>query len=213
MADCCDGVRDQFDAKYVERKRQHLERSGPDRTTRMLVDAIVRTGAARDASVLDVGAGLGAATGGLLDAGASRATHVEASPAQSEAARERAAASGHCDRIRFVIGDFVELADAIEVADVVVLDRVLCCYGDLDGLLSTSAGKATRVYAAVYPRDRTGVRIVLALENVFNRVRRSPFRVFAHDVSRIHELLAGMGFAPTNVARTFAWEVAVFERT
>lgn len=211
MKDCCSAIQAQFDSDYAGKERDRLERRGPIRTTRWLVEAIEEAGIDR-ATVLDVGAGLGAVTEALLAAGAARATHVEASPAQSAVARERTVNTALGDRIRFEVGDFVELAAKLDRADIVVLDRVLCCYPDVDALLDASATKALRVYAAVYPRDRLSVRLLLRLENLVKRLRRSPFRAYAHPVARIESRLRELGFARRSVKRTFAWQVTVYER-
>ncbi|HUF12692.1 MAG TPA: class I SAM-dependent methyltransferase [Longimicrobiales bacterium] len=211
MSNCCSALQTQFDSDFARRERERFERRGPIRTTRWLVDALVEAGV-EGSTVLDVGAGIGAVTEALLGAGAVRATHVEASSAQSQAARDRASAAGSVDRIRFEVGDFVDLAASLEPAGVVVLDRVICCYPHLDALLAASATRTLRLYGAVYPRDRLSVRMILRLENFWKRLTRSPFRAYVHPVALIESRLRELGLAPRSVRRTFAWEVAVFER-
>ena len=41
--------------------------------------------------------------------------------------------------MRFKVGDFVSLASELDDADVVVLDRVVCCDPDYAGLLGRAA--------------------------------------------------------------------------
>jgi hypothetical protein len=53
----------------------------------------------------------------------------------------------------FQYGDFVALAPALSAADVVTLDRVICCYDDMPALVGRSAALAERLYGVVYPRD------------------------------------------------------------
>lgn len=48
-----------------------------------------------------------------------------------DAAQEEAKRKGLDDRIRFYHGDFVDLASEIPPADIVTLDRVICCYPDI----------------------------------------------------------------------------------
>lgn len=211
MSDCCSALESQFGIEYATKESERFERRGPIPTTRALIDALIEAGV-EGSTILDVGAGIGAVTEGLLNAGAVRATHVEASPAQSEAARRRAESVGSADRVDFRVCDFVELADSVEPAGVVVLDRVICCYPDLEALLAASAGKALRLYGAVYPRDRLPVRLVVRLENFWKRLMRNPFRAYVHPVGLIESRLRELGLVRRSVRRTFAWEVAVFER-
>ncbi|UCC73007.1 MAG: methyltransferase domain-containing protein [Gemmatimonadota bacterium] len=79
------------------------------------------------ATLLDIGGGVGVIQHELLDAGARGATGVEAVPRYLAAARGEAERRGHAERVDLVLGDFVELAGAIEPADMVTLDRVICC--------------------------------------------------------------------------------------
>src|SRR6266508_3431844 len=71
-------------------------------------------------------------------------------------------------------------ADAIEPADIVTLDRVICCYHDMPALVGRSSAKATRLYGLVYPRDTWWVRAGLQAENALLWLQRTPFRVFTH---------------------------------
>ena len=113
----------------------------------------------------------------LLRAGAAQASGVEAAPAYLAAAREEAARQGHAERLRLHRGDFVALAPELPPADIVTLDRVICCYPDLPALVGLSAAHARRVYGLVYPRDTWWVKVGLALGNLALRLRRNPFRV------------------------------------
>src|SRR3989304_1566362 len=72
--------------------------------------------------------------------------------------RPRGEASGLggplAERIDFVPGDFGRRATESVVADIVTLDRVVCCCPDADALVGSSAARARRVYGLVLPRDR-----------------------------------------------------------
>ena len=45
----------------------------------------------------------------------------------------------------------MEVAARVPSADVVVLDKVICCYPDMPALVQASAAKARRLYAIVVP--------------------------------------------------------------
>jgi magnesium-protoporphyrin O-methyltransferase len=213
MLDCChrEGIEEQFGDRTARRELRRLRRRGPIRTTRLLVDALRARGVS-DASILDVGGGVGAVHHELLDAGAREAVHVDVSPAYLAAAREEAARRGHGDRVRFARGDFVERADEMPEADVVTLDRVICCYPDMPALVSRSARKARRLYGAVYPRDAWWMRAGIAVVNALMRLRRSAFRVYLHSPDAIEAVLREAGLERRSMSRTAAWHVAVFAR-
>jgi magnesium-protoporphyrin O-methyltransferase len=212
----CQGIEEQFDSAAVRRKLRRYRRHGPDRTTRILIEdlrAALLASNAQDATLLDIGAGLGAIHHALLDGHAARAVHVDASTAQLAAAREETERRGHGGRVEFLYGNFVETAPRIAPADVVTLDRVICCYDDMPGLVSRSAEKATRLYGAVYPRDIAWMRIAIAGLNVFERVKRSAFRVFLHDPRAIDAALRTAGLTRVSARRTLGWEVVVYSRS
>ena len=107
----------------------------------MLLEMIRRRGV-EGASVLDVGAGIGIVDRELLRAGAASAVLVDGSAAYLDVARAETDAEGLGERVRIVLGDFTRLAPELPAADVVTLDRVICCYPDVDALVDLSAARA-----------------------------------------------------------------------
>lgn len=207
----CFGLERQFDEKVAARERRRLLRRGPIPTTRMLAEAL-RAEGVEGATILDVGGGVGALGRALLGAGARRVTQVEASPAFHTNAQALAEEGGYADRADYRLGDFLDLADDIDPADVVALDRVICCYPDVPSLVGGTTEKTRQLYGAVYPRDRWSVRAVIALQNLFRKLLGNPFRVYVHPVREIESVLRRAGFGRRRAERTFVWEVVVFGR-
>jgi 2-polyprenyl-3-methyl-5-hydroxy-6-metoxy-1,4-benzoquinol methylase len=212
MSTCCstNAIADHFGRKTAAAELRRYQEDGPLPTTRALIDSVRSLGVA-GAQLLDVGAGVGAIHHALLDAGASSAVHVDISPAFVDAARTETERRRN-DRVRFIIGDFVELASTIDEADVVTLDRVICCYADMPRLVERSAAKARRMYGAVYPRNAWWVRIGIVVNNMVFRVRRSDFRSYLHSPAAIDAVLRRMGLERRSLQRTWVWEVAVYVR-
>src|SRR5687767_13917293 len=211
----CEGVEQQFDPKTARRSLRRYRRRGPDKTTRLLIQdlrAALEALDARDALLLDIGAGVGAIHHELLDGRVGRAVHVDASSSHLEVAREETARRGHDARTSFVYGDFVAIADTLPDADIVTLDRVICCYHDMTGLVNQSARKALRFYGAVYPRNTVWVGIGIAAVNAFQRLTRSAFRVFHHDPAAIDATLRAAGLERRSMRHTLGWEVVVYTR-
>jgi magnesium-protoporphyrin O-methyltransferase len=177
----------------------------------MLLELITARGAS-GASVLDVGGGIGVVDHQLLNDGADHAVLVEASPAYLEVAREEARRLGLTDRLEFVAGDFVRVASDLERADIVVLDRVICCYPDVERLVRRSAERARHLYGLVLPRDRWWLRLAGRLLNLSYAVRRSTYRAFVHSNALVDRLVADAGLQPTAERTTRYWRIVVFER-
>ena len=211
MADCCKPLDTKFDRRSAEKQLRQLRRNGPSRETRLLIDALVEAGVG-GATLLDIGGGPGAVQAGLFEAGAQRATSVDASAGYLEVARAFAAESGFGDRVDYRHGDFVALADDIPVADVVTLDKVICCYPDMRALVGRSAASAGRLYGAVYPRDSMPARLSVRLANAWSRLTGSEFRVFVHPEREIDGVLRERGFARRSSQRTLTWRIVVWER-
>src|SRR5262249_26879695 len=136
---CCssafeDVAQQQFTAKKAATELRDYRRNKIRATTRLLRDALVRA-SLNSGTLLDVGAGVGALTFELLDRGMGDAVIVEASPAYLAAAREEAGRRERETTVKFVSGDFLSVADALPHADVVTLDRVVCCYPWYEPLL------------------------------------------------------------------------------
>lgn len=207
----CDHGFEIFDrgSAAADLKRYHSQ--GPDTSTRMLLE-LIRARGVRGASILDIGSGIGVIDHELLREGAGHAVLVDASQPSLEAARREARRRGHLDRVDFVDGDFVSRASAVDVADIVTLDRVICCYPDMESLVRLSASRARQLYGLVLPRDRAVARFGLRLLNVWFRLRGFAYRSYAHPNTRVDELAREAGLHPAAEERTFIWRVVLYER-
>ena len=163
-------------------------------------------------TLLDIGGGIGVVDHELLAAGATSALHVDASAAFASAAAEEATRRGVRDRIEFRQGDFVAIAPEIPPADVVTLDRVICCYANMELLVRESASHAKRLYGFVIPRERWITRMGRFGVNTMFRLMRNQFRFHIHPISEIDRVLADSGFHAQAVSETIFWRVAVYAR-
>jgi magnesium-protoporphyrin O-methyltransferase len=213
--DCCSPGESafdrQFDARHAAGKLRAYRRKGPVGLTRALIEALA-AGGVDGYTVLDIGGGVGAVHHELLRSGAATAVDVDASRAYLSVAREESERQGHADRARYLIGDFVVLADEVDPADLVALDRVICCYADMSALVSRSATLARLRYGLVYPRDTRLARVGIALENARLRLSRSSFRVYAHRTADVDAILAAHGLVKRLHRTTLIWQFALYER-
>jgi len=210
---CCEAPAwaNQFNRRRAARDLRVYRRRGPIPTTKALIGALVRMGVGQS-TLLDIGGGVGAIQIELLAAGARAATSVDAASSYQDIARVEAERRGVTDRITYLLGDFVELASEVSTADIVTLDRVVCCYAHMEPLLRLSAERCRRLYGLVYPRERWLAHAVVGVENAFRRLVRNPFRSFIHSVEAMDELIRSLGFTLRHKLRTLAWEVVIYER-
>jgi SAM-dependent methyltransferase len=207
---CC-GVTEVFDDSHARRDLDAYRRHGPSASTAELLAAIRGAGQPID-SVLDVGGGVGAIAHELLQSGVARATLVDGSPSYLAAAREESGRRAASERLELYAGDLVELADDLPSADLVTLDKVVCCYPDMDSLLTLSARHACRLYGIIYPRDGWWVRLTVATEDLVRRFRGIAFRNFVHPNSAIDATLRRAGLSLRFEHRGAWWVIALYER-
>jgi magnesium-protoporphyrin O-methyltransferase len=207
---CC-GFDELFDRKTAAKELRRYRRKGPIRSTAALI-ALLKERGVENASLLDVGGGIGAIQHELLDAGAARAVDVDGSAAYLDAAREEAERRGRADRHVFHEGDFAEIADAIDDADIVTLDRVICCYPDMPTLVASSAVRARRLYGLVFPRRHLAMRVAHPLINLMLRLKRCPMRFHLHDPVEVRRVVGEAGLERAASRRTFLWTVEIYRR-
>lgn len=175
-----------------------------------MLDA-VSGGGVKDASVLEVGGGVGGLQIELLRRGAAHATNVDVSTAYLAAAQALAGQLGLTDRISFRHGDFARDAEAIPAADIVVLHRVVCCYPDMPSLVSAAARHARRRMALSFPRDTWPVRLFIEAQALWLRMKGSSFRSYVHSPEAIVHVAANAGLKPVQKAYSGTWQIMVFE--
>ena len=182
-----------------------------------LLDAITETGVA-DRTILDVGCGIGDLAIEVVARGAASGTGFDLSAKAIDEARKLAQTRGVGDRLRFEVGDGAKLD--LPAADIVVINRVVCCYPDTGNLLERTLGAARSVYAITAPISTGSIgaynRIRNRCWNVWYRLRRTKFagfRTFVHDLNGIDERIRAAGFHRVHHEhRRVVWDLAVYAR-
>ncbi len=208
---CCQrqAIEDRFDQGFVAKKLQQYRQSGLKKETRLLVEALESEGV-EGLTLLDVGGGLGAIEYALIKAGVSQVMSVEASQAFSDAAKTEAARQGLSDKMTFWHGDLVELASQIPRADIVTLDKVVCCYRDMESLVRASVEKAKKLYGLVYPRDDWWMKAAIGFENLFETVTGSDWRVYVHPTREVDRLIQEHGLRQRFRRVLIDWQIVVY---
>ncbi len=180
----CEGLERCFNTKRVERELADYRQHGAVPTTRRLI-ALLQAEDVADMTLLDIGSGLGAIPQALLHIGVRQAVDMNASAAYLAIARQEVERLGIAERMQFVHGNFVAVAETIQAADIVTLDRVICCFADMPSLVSQSAARAKRFYGIVIPRDTWSMRLYGRLRNLAFGVQRISMRFYVHSTTAI----------------------------
>ena len=196
-----------FDARYRE-----WEPISPEATDLMF--GWLREEGLAGSSILDIGCGTGELLVRALEAGATRGTGADLSSEAIAMASDLAHETGRDAQLDLWVGDAA--VESLDVHDVVVLDKVICCYPDADALIARSTEAARHLYAFTVP-ESSGFWGVAA------RIRRWTFQLlelvqggshprFVHDRHKIQATVEAAGFRPLHTGRQFVWFVAVYER-
>ena len=213
MTGChCQAADRQFGDRIARRDLRRFARRGPDAPTRDLVAAIRATPLPPRASLLDVGGGIGAIQHLLLEQGFGHAVQVDASKAYLAVAAAEAERRGHRSQVEFVHADFKVAAADLAAADVVTLDRVVCCDPGYPALLGAAAGHAKRIVAFSYPRPGWITRAFVAAVNAVNLLLGRAFRAYVHPPAAMFAVLEGAGLRQRWAGGGRIWAVALFER-
>ena len=206
---CCDprGCDDFFGGRFARRVAARYRKRGLDKTASRIV-AFLEGQGVKDATVLEIGGGVGEIQLELLKRGAASAVNLELSPAYDSEARGLLREAGiDPARVDRRLHDIAEDPSGVEPADVVVLHRVVCCYPDYERLLGAAAGHARRAVVFSHPRRNLASRMFIALENLGFRVRGSDFRTFVHPPAAMAEVCRRSGFAGGLVHPGRVWQV------
>jgi 2-polyprenyl-3-methyl-5-hydroxy-6-metoxy-1,4-benzoquinol methylase len=207
----CQGIEELFSEEYVAKELKQYHKRGPDKTTRMLIEALKKENV-EGLTLLDLGGGLGAIQHEMLRAGIQNVMDVEASWAYLNAAKAEAVRRGFSERVRFQHGNFVDLAANIPPADIVTLNRVICCYPDMEKMVGLSLARAGKLYGIVYPRTDWWMKAWLVLQTFFLRLSKSRFRTYLHPTQAVENLIKSHGFKQRFYRKTFVWQIVLYAR-
>ncbi len=206
------GIAETFDDLAHDRCCKYKS-NGLTASSQVLLDFISNKGLVGK-TVLEIGCGTGFFSLETLRHGASSCLGVDLSSAAIHEANEFAKESGLQDRVRFDVADAATTRQP--ASDVVVMDKVLCCYPDAEALLKTASDSSRELLGFVVPRNeglmKPAMRIGTALINLVEKLRKTGFRLYLHSLRSIDELLAESGLQQESKARSRFWLVFLYKR-
>lgn len=207
---CCDvnGLNSVFRGALVRWERRRFERRGPTPQQERIIE--VASAGISGRSVLEVGCGIGAVTTTLLARGAAKGLYVDLSQDYLRHAAELARRAGVAERASFCRLDFAEAK--LAMADIVIADRVVCCYPDGERLLEAAAAHSRALLVFSYPRPSRLSRLVRRLLNLAVRLVGKDYRFFLHDPEGLLQAATRSGHRLRQQRSLGFWQLAVLER-
>ncbi len=192
-------------------KYEKHRKKGLGAESRTIAEALSSLGV-NGKSLLEIGCGLGSLTFELLRLGVSKAQGVDLSPEMIAAAREFASRVGYSTRTAFEEGDGAEAR--LPSADIVVLDKVMCCYPVLEPLLKNSLSASNSLYGFSVPKDK-GVwgllsRVFFRFEKVSLRLRGCKAYSYMHSTDVMNSILMQHGFSLVFEKGVGYWLVRIY---
>ncbi len=201
-----------FSERGARAQARSYRRSGLDAGSRRIV-ALLKERGVDGLTLLEVGGGIGAIQIELLKAGLARAVSVELTPTYEESAAELLREAGFEDRVERRVMDFVNAGADIGAADIVVMNRVICCYPDLPRLAGAAADHARGLLVMTFPKERSWTRVMVWMANAGMGLTRREFRIFLHPMAQILATGEKHGLRLSVDRPGVFWEMAAMERT
>ena len=196
---------------FARSYRKRFTKKGFEPSQQQLI-AGLETAGYQNATLLEVGSGVGYMHQVLLQQGAKSAVGIDLAPDMLKEAQAWADEKNLTDRVQYIQGDFIELLDQVNNAEVTILDKVVCCYPFAELLINSSTIKTNKVYALTYPRNRWFIRVAMEVMAFFLKLSGSDFRAFVHKPNDIESWITDAGFKKTYQNKTFIWLTQVYQK-
>ncbi|OLB69189.1 hypothetical protein AUI06_09410 [archaeon 13_2_20CM_2_52_21] len=206
-----DKIAHEFDRDACEFCERYKNK-GLSRSSKLLLRFILDRNV-RDRSVLDLGCGAGGVSLELLKEGASNTVGFDLSPKMISAANELAQANGFENRAKFQLGNGA--TSELPGSDIVVMDKVLCCYSEWKPLLKSALEASRFILGFTVPRDegitKLPFRLALKVVNYFQR-RSGGVLFYLHPLGTIDKTLRESGFSHRRKQGSRFWLVFLYSR-
>lgn len=196
---------------FARSYRKRFSKKGFEPSQQQLIEGLRQAGF-NNASLLEVGSGVGYMHQILLEQGANNAVGIDLAPDMLKEAQTWADEKSLTERVQYIQGDFIELLDHVDPAEVTILDKVVCCYPHAELLVNSSTAKTKRVYALTYPRNRWFTKVAIEIMALFLKLSGSDFRAFVHNPNDIENWVIQAGFKKTYQEQTFIWVSQIYEK-
>ena len=163
---------------------------------------------------MEIGCGTGFFAMETLRKGTASIAGFDLSSEAIQEANDYAKDSGLEDRAKFEVGDGATAQ--LPSSDIVVMDKVLCCYPDYDALLKNASDSSNLMMGFVVPRDegwmKPFMRCGAAAINLVEKLRKTGFKFHLHPLDLIHQQLVEKGFQEAEKAKSRVWLIFLYKK-
>lgn len=196
---------------FAKSYRKRFNKKGFEPSQQQLVNGISQAQFINK-TLLDIGCGVGHLHQSLLEQGAKNAVGIELSDKMLLEAKDWAKQRGLTNKTTYIEGDFIELVNTLEVSDIVIMDKVVCCYPDADALINRSLEKCQDSIALTYPRKTWYTSLGTEILALILKLLGSSFRPYVHDPQQIELWITQQGFKKVFQKQTTIWLSQVYQK-
>jgi len=200
-----------FSERHARREARRYQRHGLDSTARRIRN-LLKPEDVDGVTLLEVGGGIGTLQVELLKSGVGHVVGVEMTPTYQAAAEGLLRAAGLEGRVERRLMDFAESGTDVAPADIVVLNRVLCCYPDMPKLVGSAADHASHLLLLSFPNRRWWTWSAFTMSNIALWLLRRRFRLFLHRSGDILAAAEQAGLATVANQPGVVWQVVALRR-
>ncbi len=207
-------IAEEFDGSACEYYCRY-KKEGLSRSSKILMTWLVEEDLSGK-TLLDMGCGTGSFAIEAVRNGASSSFGLDLSPGMIRTANTLAGEVGVQDRAKFEVGN-AALAN-LPASDIIVMDKAVCCYPEVDPLLRNAASARPQAIGFVVPRDegvwKWPLRLAARIENLVRRWRKQPPSGFyVHSLRTIDKALIDSGFIVAKKRASRIWLVFLYRRS
>lgn len=206
---CCDADK-HFDNKTAVKQMNTFLKKGVTGTTKKIVSVLDKV-EVRDKQMIDIGGGIGALQWYFLKRGGKSTVMVEASSSYLQEAKKYAK-DKWSEEAKFIQGDFNDVAENLENADLVSLDKVVCCYPDYERILTNSISRTNMYLVLSYPISNWISRTLNKAQKLSKIFKKSEFSTYIHPVKKMRALIEDQGLQLRDRTTTFPWIIELYQK-
>ena len=212
MSSCCQtNYNSTFDDPLAKKELNNYLKKGVKKTSQPIVKILGQIDI-KNKTLLDIGGGVGVISFELFKRGLAHSTQVDFSKSYIKTFIKEAHSRFSTDKAEALLGDFTKIHKDVPNADLVTLDKVICCYPDFEKLIQRSIVKANKWYAYTLPRDIWWVKFVQSFERVIRIFKPNLVQTFVHSEAEIEMLIEAAGFKKIDQRYQREWSTVLFEK-
>lgn len=213
MASCCRAqpCEEIFSWRVAEWDLRSYRRRGLEKLERKLLASVPKV-VYEGSRVLEIGGGIGALQAELLRRGAASGEVIELVSAYKRYAAELARDLEVEDRTEFRVHDVLAKPGSVERADVVIMNKVICCSPEGLELVAVAASLARKALVLSFPRSTWPLRAAAQLQHLLFRLLGRKYRFYVRPFEAVAAAATSGGLVRSSSGHGAVWEHATFIR-